>query len=152
MPSANNLGPDGGVLGPNGGKPKGKTGQASDNSSEKGKPNQKTKAVAKLVPGPDNQPILVLDGDRPDREELRTVCDYFGMQPEYVMSNADYEKAYGPVDMTPGLPQLSTAETVAALQAVPLLGERFTNRIGRPKCPRATPSRRLLRWCPSKGH
>src|SRR5690606_28774075 len=81
MPSANNLGPDGGVLGPNGGKPKGKTGQASDNSSEKGKPNQKTKAVAKLVPGPDNQPILVLDGDRPDREELRTVCDYFGMQP-----------------------------------------------------------------------
>jgi hypothetical protein len=43
--------------------------------------------------------------------------EWFGIGSEAIMKKADYEAAYGAIDMAPPLPQLTTAETIKAVSS-----------------------------------
>ncbi|MEM8875314.1 MAG: hypothetical protein AAGD32_13790 [Planctomycetota bacterium] len=94
-PSANNLGPDGGIIKPGGGKPTSKTGKASNNQSQKGKAKPKTKAVAKLAVTPEGRPAVVVRADELDADFVQAVASQLGTDPADVYTGAQWRELTG---------------------------------------------------------
>jgi len=126
LPSANNMGPDGGILpSPAGGKPK-KAPLADNNKNKRGK-SQPKKAAAARFACPDRTTCrLVVDADRIEDEAAEQLAAAFEIPKDWVMSRAQYQHAYGeqPKFVVPW-PELDTRETVACVR----LSQELLNQI-----------------------
>ena len=121
LPSANNMGPDGGIIGPKGGAPAKKPAGAP--SGKKGKSPIK-KAKAKLLSDATGlSGHLVLAVAELDAEDRQEVAELFGLPAEIVLTEAEYKSQTGKeVDWLSPLPQLSFAESMAAMNQAKEIG------------------------------
>lgn len=116
-PSANNMGPEGGISTPGGGKPRGKTGKSADNSSQKGKTKPKLKIAARLAQSPEGELQLVTDSSMSE-EDVRAVASTLGMDANQIIDVKDFEKATGQkVSFTHALPELESFEIMEAMES-----------------------------------
>lgn len=116
MPSSNNMGPDGGVLGPTGGAPAKKP--LGNKNANKVGTSQPKKAKARLVQGPGNTPRMVVTFERLSAEERQTIAERFSMPAQWVKTEAEYRKETGgrEVNWLPPLPDLDPVESFAAMR------------------------------------
>jgi hypothetical protein len=116
MPSSNNMGPDGGVLGPTGGAPAKKP--LGNKNANKVGTSQPKKAKARLVQGPGNTPRMVVTFERLSAEERQTIAERFSMPVQWVKTEAEYKKETGgrEVNWLPPLPDLDPIESFAAMR------------------------------------
>ena len=116
MPSANNMGPDGGIL-PAGGQGKPATSPLANNNKNRAGKSQPKKAKAKLLS--DERGIgayLVLDQEV-TAEDRAIAAETFGLPEELVMTQEQYEKTTGKrVDWLSPLPMLSMTESIGAIE------------------------------------
>ena len=113
QPSANNLGPGGGVL--TGGAPA-MNAMPGKNAQKKGTSQPKLKAKAKACKIDDDTLAAVVDTDVLDDDQRNQLAELFGTEPKWVMTAASYRKLYGEVDFTPPLPELTPGEMMAAMR------------------------------------
>jgi hypothetical protein len=112
-PSSNNLGPGGGT--PSGGKPANAP-LADNNQNKKGVSQPKKAAAAKVIDGQDGL-YLVIDADEISPDARQEVCDTFNVPAEAVLTRAEYQSQFGAApDLGPSLPELTQAESFAAMR------------------------------------
>lgn len=114
LPSANNLGPDGGIIpSTTGGKPAKQA--KKSNQQKKGKSQPKKKAKARfMMPAPDDV-RLVFDSEVITDEEREALAETFGVPKEWLMTSAAYKEAFGEqVTFVEPWPSLEGGEILAA--------------------------------------
>lgn len=113
-PSANNLGPSGGIQGPGGGKPRNLPGRSSNNKAQEGKMKPKLRVAAKIAVNPSGDTKLIIDSDV-DNEMKAAIASQFNVNVDQIITSEDFEKSYNQTVAFQELKNLSSKETMDAM-------------------------------------